>query len=104
MRVGCRGEWLARETRARALHAIHAACGGEKLCSGPCRTSNAAGGLPSSTIGRRPQVDDRDTLVGIKTYEQDVKKPQADRKFAFIPVSISSFLWHCTMALPPLQK
>lgn len=80
VRVGCRGGWLALETRARAMHAIHAACGGEKLCSGPGRTSNAAEGLPSSTIGRRPQVDDRDTLVGIKTYEQDVKKPQADRQ------------------------
>ena len=53
---------------------------GESLCTGPRRTSNAAWGLLLSTIGRRPQVNDRYGLVGIKIDEHDVKKARADRQ------------------------
>ena len=80
VRVVCRVAWLARETRARVLHAKHAAHWGENLCTGPRRTSKAAWGLLLSTIGRRPQVNDRYGLVGIKIDEHDVKKARADRQ------------------------
>ena len=56
VQAGCRGAWLACETRAGVLHAKHAAHWGKKLCAGPRRTSNPEQGLLLSTIGRRPQV------------------------------------------------
>ena len=47
---------------------------GERLSSGPRRTSYAAGGLLLSTMCRRRQLDTCDKLVRIQADEQDVKK------------------------------
>ena len=53
---------------------------GERLSSGPRRTSYAAGGLLLSTMCRRRQLDTCDKLVRIQADEQDVKKSGVDRQ------------------------
>ena len=42
--MGFRVAWLAKEALAGAPHAIHAVCGGYRLCAGGYRTVSAAQG------------------------------------------------------------
>ena len=80
VRMGFRVAWLANEAREGALHAICAACRGQKLCAGGWRTANAAWGLLSSTTRRRRRLVDRDQVVDIRVDEPNVKRSGANRE------------------------
>lgn len=72
--MGFRVAWRAYAAHAGAPHAIHAACRGKKLCAGARRTTNAPGGLLSSTIRRRQRLVDGHKLVDTQVDVQNVKK------------------------------
>ena len=70
VQVGHRVAWLACEMRAGVLHAKYT----QNSVRGARRTTNAAGGLLSSTIRRRQRLVDGHKLVDTQVDVQNVKK------------------------------
>ena len=77
--MGFRVAWLAKEALAGATHAIHAVCGGYRLCAGGSRTASAAQGVMLSTIRRLRRLVAAYKLVDVRVDEQNVKTSGARR-------------------------